>query len=324
VARALEYNLLQRVTMAPSYPMSTLPLVMIILAGLTSQSEASTSSSTTHHRRLRDAPSVQRRLSACGWCVHGSRSWFRCNCEDGWEGRCCDTRIELHDGKNFELHRIKNNEVEHQLAFAKTGSELPSSLHGIFWMDQRGVNVPAATGPDYQQVGDTAADELLVSFGETYWDPVTRCAGPVPTYGGKQGHWTFMDQKGLPGEGQSAEWSTLYSNRLYLDFCFRSDKFEEIDIHVHIKKLGLWIRVPWFGMHLTMTKMKWGWDRQTTAFISNDVFHYPVFQIVDGEGKRTEHYEAYLKWANNQQSTDHPATPINNGEGTSLVGRLAE
>jgi hypothetical protein len=191
-------------------------------------------------------------------------------------------------------------------------------------MDQRGVNVPAATqaaDPDYQQVGDTAADELLVSFGETHWDPVTRCAGPVPTYGGKRGHWTFMDQT---GEGQNANWTTLYSNRLYLDFCFRSDKFDKIDLHVYIKKFGVWIRVPWWGMHLTMVKTTWGWDRQTTVLTVQQVLHYPVFQIVDGDGQRTEHYAAYLNWANNQQLTDHPAQPSNKGMGTSLVGRFAK
>jgi len=309
-------------------PSALLPAsALAIIIGSAQLSQAATSSGITHNRRLRDVDAAPRRLAFCGWCVHGSRSWWRCECEDGWEGRCCDTRKELHDGGEFALHRIKNDEVEQNLAFAKTGSELPSSLHGIFWMDQRGVNVPAATratDPDYQQVGDTAADELLVSFGETHWDPQTRCAGPVPTYGGKKGHWTFMDQKGPPGQGENENWSTLYSNRLYLDFCFRSDQFEDMDLHVYIMKFGVWVRVPWWGMHLTMKKTSWGWDRQTTTAVTDEVLHYPVFQIVDGHGKRTEHYAAYLKWANNQQSTDHPATPINNGEGTSLVGRLTE
>jgi len=271
--------------------------------------------------------SAPRRLSVCGWCVHGSRSWWSCKCDDGWDGRCCDKRVELHENQEFSLHRIKNDEVEHELAYAKTGSELPPALHGIFWMDQRGVNVPAvnaAGDPDYRQVGSTAADELLVSFGETHWDPKTRCAGPVPVYGGKKGHWTFMDQKGPPGEGHSALWSSVYASTLVLDFCFRSDSFDEIDIHVHIKKLGIWIRVPWFGMHMTMMKKPWGWDRQTTYITGREALHYPVFQIVDGDGRRTQHYSTYLKWANNMLPSDHPSEALNKGEGTSLVGRLDE
>jgi len=200
-------------------------------------------------------------------------------------------------------------------------------LHGIFWMDQRGVNVPAATGPEYQQVGDSASDEFLVSFGETHWDPETRCAGPVPVYGGKQGHWTFMDQQGPPGPGASKVWEDADKTKLYLEFCFKSDALDEIDIHVYAKHtvtLWFWVRVPWWGLHLKMIKTSWGWDRQTTAIASSRTMHYPVFQIVDGDGQRTEHYDEYLRWANNQTSTDHVSQPINKGEGTSLIGRLVK
>lgn len=228
------------------------------------------------------------------------------------------------------LHRIKNSEVEYELAFARTGSELPAVLHGIYWMDQRGVNVPAGTAssdPTYQQVGETAADELLVMFGETYWDANTHCAGPVPVYGGTRGHWTFMDQQGPPGSGSSSVWSDAYKQRAYIDFCFRSNKFDEIDLYVKFKLFGVYWTVPWSAFHFTMVKTPWGWDRQTTSLLTGStIYHYPVFQIVDGNGKRTEHYDAYLKWANNDTTHTEEGfhTPINRGKGTSLVGRLAK
>jgi len=214
------------------------------------------------------------------------------------------------------------------LAFARTGSKLPDGLHGIFWMDQRGVHVPAGTGasdPGYQQVGSSAADELLVSFGETHWDANTRCAGPVPVYGGSRGHWTFMDQQGPPGPGSSRTWLDAYKQRAYINFCFRSDKFDEIDLHVKFL-FGLWFEVPWAVLHFTMLKTPWGWDRQTTAWLTGSTtYHYPVFQIVDGDGKRTEHYDAYLKFANTDTTFTEEGfdTPINRGQGTSLVGRPA-
>jgi Amt family ammonium transporter len=219
--------------------------------------------------------------------------------------------------------------VEYELAFARTGSELPAVAHGIFWMDQRGVNVPAGTvssDSTYQQVGEVAADELLVTFGETHWDATTRCAGPVAVYGGSRGHWTFMDQQGPPGPGSSSVWSDAYKQRAYTDFCFRSDKFDEIDLHVKFKLFGVYWTVPWSAFHFTMVKKPWGWDRQTTSLLAgSSIYHYPVFQIVDGDGKRTEHYDAYLKWANSDTTHTEEGfhAPINRGKGTSLVGRLA-
>lgn len=306
---------------------SLLPILFIVVV----QTRGSHANDGNQRHDFLEARGPLRRLSVCGWCAQGSRNWLSCECDKGWEGRCCDTRVELHDGKEFVLNRIKNDEVETELAYARTGSNLPAPLHGIFWMDQRGVNVASSISPidpDYQQEGSQAADELLVSFGEAHWDAERRCAGPVPVAGGRRGHWTFMDQQGPPGEGNSSTWSSAYASHLYADFCFRSaDSFDQIDLQMYMKVLGVWIRVPWVAMHLSMKKTDWGWDRQTTSLVTGSkVFHYPVFQIVDGDGKRTKNYDAYLKWAN----TDTPHrvegfdTPINRGQGTSLVGRLVE
>merc|ERR1719414_598648 len=89
-----------------------------------------------------------------------------------------------------------------------------------------------------------------------------------------------------------------------------------------------------------MIKRPFGWDRQT--IIGPDarklggvlpwlqgisplfLCHYPVFQIVDGDGKRTEHYSAYLDWANNDTTCTESTfrRQLNRGQGTSLVPRL--
>lgn len=302
-------------------------LLLVLLVALGPQGSR-TSDSKLHTQFLKSHGSV-RRLLVCGWCAHGSRNFLSCDCDEGWEGRCCDTRVELYDGQEFVLQRIRNDEVEQELAFARNGSDLPRGLHGIFWMDQRGVNVASGihpVDPDYQQAGSQAADELVVSFGETHWDAETRCAGPVPVAGGRKGHWTFMDQQGPLGTGNSSIWESAVSSHLYADFCFRSDSFDEIDLYMYVKMLGVHIRIPWLAAHLSMKKTAWGWDRQTTSLVTGSkVFHYPVFQIVDGLGRRTEHYDAYLNWAN--KDTLHTVegfdSPINRGNGTSLVGRLS-
>ena len=118
----------------------------------------------------------------------------------------------------FALHRIRNDQVEHELSYARTGSAIPASLHGIWWMDQRGVHLPQPSDPEYRQVVESSADELLVTWGDgAGWDPATRCVGRVPIYGGAAGHWTFMD---VSASGTSGVFSSALDNRAMLDFCF--------------------------------------------------------------------------------------------------------
>jgi len=282
-----------------------------------------------------------------------------------------------HEG-TFKLKRIANDQVAEELAWATDASDMPESLRGIFWMDQRGVHPSVQNGsltgdPTYKQVGTTAADELIVTFGEAEWDSVTKCAGRVPVFGGHQGHWTFMDQ-GTDGVPKSDIFDTTISSRLNLKFCFRDHTMSAIDIHNYIKMssivgaVGLslpetwdgYFEIPWWIMHLSMVKKPWGWDRVTTVLDVTQArllkavlpdwlepepmttAHYPVFNIVDGTGRRTEHWESYLAWANDPSSwsgynctNDAPPNsfgsasstftcPSNTGNGTQLVGVLAQ
>jgi hypothetical protein len=82
-------------------------------------------------------------------------------------------------GSKYELARIPTDNVEEHMAFAKNGSVFPEVAHGIWWMDQRGIHLPIPSDPDYAQVCDSAADEILVSFGEAGWDPQSRCVTGV-------------------------------------------------------------------------------------------------------------------------------------------------
>jgi hypothetical protein len=330
------------------------------------------------------AATDHRELAICWSCSeHGSRSWWRafrlaaCDCAEGWSGPCCNLADDHHDGA-FALKRIANDKVAEELAWATDESDMPTSLHGIFWMDQRGVsNLTQASDPSYRHVGSTAADELLVTFGEAEWDPKTRCAGRVPVFGGKHGHWTFMDQGAGAPDGTPASdiFETSLSSRLNLKFCFRDHTMETIDIHSYIKASSLvsnwfslpetfdgYVEIPSWILHLYMVKKPWGWDRVTTVLDVKQLrllasvlpkgllewldlepyatAHYPVFPIIDGAGRKTEHWEAYLSWANDPSSwrgynctNDAPANnfgsasstftcPSNNGRGTQLVGIL--
>jgi len=239
-------------------------------------------------------------------------------------------------GSKYELVRIPTDNVEEHIAFAKSGSVFPADAQGIWWMDQRGTHLPVASDPDYKQVCEAAADEILVSFGEAGWDPQSRCVTGVHIYGGGplRGHWTWLDV----GGGNSNDWRATGTHRPVADFCFTDESMQEVQIHRSFKVgnalEGLFgfnlpefmdwsMRMPSWVMDLRMVRKPWGWDRVTYA--GPWECHYPVFQIVDGFGSHTEHYNAYLAFANNQ--TDCPnstfSCPSNRGNGTQLVARLS-
>lgn len=265
-----------------------------------------------------------------------------------------------HRDQTYAMAVISNDRVEHELMYAKTGSVVPEVLHGIWWMDQRGKHLPIPSDPSYKQECESAADELLVTWGEGNWDPEALCFRDVFVAFGSpnKGMWTHMNSGDNTGDG----WNATNAISLMADFCFTDGTFQKIELHLKVRVGGLldaalgytlpesidgYVEVPRAIMALNMVKKPWGWDRETVLGPDarklrgvlrgdfhqwldnvNKICHYPVFQIVDGNGERTEHYDAYLAWAN----TDFPECagenqgfdcPWNMGKGTSLVGRLA-
>lgn len=197
-----------------------------------------------------------------------------------------------------------------------------TGLHGLFWMDQfdaarKNSNLsstlppltkPGCTGKDcrYEHNFPQAVSEFIASFGEAVWDPQTRCAGPVPGYGSDYGGiWTYGVSHGLS--------SNIYSfgsdlTKSSLTFCFTDDSYTKIDIKVYNTPPGGFIttEVSSLFMSFTMVKLRSEpaivWDRVTTTFggLLTSEQHYPLYQVVDGDGKPTIYYESYLAWARSQ------------------------
>eukprot|EP00967_Tisochrysis_lutea_P022108 scaffold25193_cov29-Tisochrysis_lutea.AAC.1 len=285
--------------------------------------------------------------------------WFSGKrCLPGWEGPCCDIQEGYSDGE-FVLRRIRNDEVEYELPFSgprsiDNTSAPPDEMLGLWWLDQRLVHTDGMSEHEGYAEGEakavTAAEELVVSFSEGVWHPASRCVKPVPTYGGHRGHWTWFD---VDGEGHNAgAGSGLRGN---YEFCYQDDN--TIKINMRYRLFGaVWVVVPDFFTTLTMERRNFGLTRVTRvgpdqlrrlqadwtwffllpipvhvvlriiglmAPVSQPLYNYPMYRIVDTYGRRTRHYDAYLRFANaptNETEANQLSAPRNRGRGTSLVG----
>lgn len=243
--------------------------------------------------------------------------------------------------RNFEIQRIPSAEIAESMAYARAGSSIPSSLHGIFWLDQfhRSSIAKNDTYSAAKPFKHPPSDETLVSFGDapTAFEPQSRCVGPVPGYGGVQGHWTYLDTT----RGR-LEFDGALSSRITADFCF-DQSMQSIDViaGVRVPILG-WVFIPsWLG-GMRMERRSWGWNRvnllgpniSTTlekfgpmldkilpSFLMATIrsgdsggSQYPVIQIIDGEGKKTEYFQEYMDYITGENNDFKP---------TQLVGKVS-
>mmetsp|Transcript_114664 Transcript_114664/g.357125 ORF Transcript_114664/g.357125 Transcript_114664/m.357125 type:complete len:437 (+) Transcript_114664:80-1390(+) len=232
----------------------------------------------------------------------------------------------------YALVRVPVLGVEEHLAYATAESVLPTELQGIWWMDQRGVHLrdfPSGPPGDegYRQECAQAVDQVLLAFGEAGWDPVGHgCVVSQHIYAGGplRGHWTWLDQTGA---GDSSGWDGSAFNVPNAHFCFQDAERTRINIPRYWE--AFWgFRFPDWVMELGMVRKPWGWDRVTHLGPGGllGTCHYPVWQVVDGFGLRTEHYEAYVRFAGAQSPASQEKStwesPLNRGNGTMLVARL--
>lgn len=232
----------------------------------------------------------------------------------------------------FFAKKVRVDGVENDLAYARTGSDVPESLHGIFWMDmfyQSSIaqdpmyeNKPWWIKKFYQNEApsEVAPDlETLVCFGDVpgKWDAEAKTMRDVG-YCGEKGHWTFPDTKDGAFQQNSAIMVRMNADLVFQD----SGLFEAwVSARIKVPATGMWIEVPRFLFEMLMFQAPHGWSRKTTVgnlpdFIDHsdtlekllppfimkllqngekgDWWNYPMVRIVDGNGNRTEHYDEYL------------------------------
>jgi len=192
---------------------------------------------------------------------------------------------------HFYAKPIKNNRVEYELAYAKAGSNIPQSLHGVFWMDMF-YQSSVAKDPAYenkpwwikelQKVIPHVAPsmvvpdlETLICFGDypTTWVPDKRMLQDVG-YCGEKGHWTYPNV----AFGKAQAFDDIL-NRTNADFIFENEEMTEIYVSPRVRDpiTGSWTHAPRFMFEMLMFKTEWGWNRKTTcgnvagAIVRNDI-----------------------------------------------------
>lgn len=233
------------------------------------------------------------------------------------------------DTISYKLVHIQTEKLAEEFGYAKEGSAIPSDLHGILWMDQRGTHVPKCD-PNYKAALPGTAPEVALAFGDTaVFDPVTRCVD-VLIKGGPKGAWALFDQ----GGGTNYEWSLARGTDWVVAFCQQEQDPLSYDIKMKLRFPGVsalaligakehpygYYEMPFDDIiKLTMEKTCFGWNRKNTfgpnggqalasvlEFLPGDMgkvlseylkeLVYPVYLVVDGQGQKTEYWEPFVDW----------------------------
>jgi len=239
---------------------------------------------------------------------------------------CCYGPVDTdYYDNHFKAKRIRNDRVEHELAYARTGSKVPQSLHGVFWMDMF-YQSSVAKDPAYENKpwwikelqavlpniapSMVAPDlETLVCFGDypATWVPEKRVLKNVG-YCGEKGHWTFPDV--ALGEAQAL---AIILMRMNADLVFENEDMTQVYVSPRVRDplTDCWIQAPRSMFEMLMFKTEWGWDRKTTvgnlpdAIDHNDV----LAQILPaGMMKLLQSGETPDKW-------NYPMVQIVDGDG---------
>lgn len=200
---------------------------------------------------------------------------------------------------------VKADDVENQLSYLRSGSGAPEVLEGIYWMDQSGYYQTRPDRPDqagwYEVVPGkykwyetfphnlpSAAAELLMSFGSFPYDKATRCVRVSRS----KDQWFFANTTGT-AEAPPL-WSRDAQSKATFQFCF-DEPMKEISIVVQACNTsdggfdGSTVEDP--GQHAR--PRPWGIERLNPRG-NQTVTRYAAYQIVDGHGRRTEHYKVWL------------------------------
>ena len=169
-----------------------------------------------------------------------------------------------------ELLRFTSDQIDQVMIIADEASEVPSELHGLWWMD-----------------GNPVADDV-VSFAKSSWDENRRKTS-IEVFG--SGVWSWHDSEdGLRTFGGANRFKLTYN------FTFNPElTFAQIIPVVSLGKIKL--RIPKFIANFTMVRLDDGYWVRKTKFFGQDSGDYYLRRIVSADGVRAESFYDFLNSA---------------------------
>lgn len=260
-----------------------------------------------------------------GWCDHGSRwvYWQHCDCEGGWEGKCCDVRTPCRadsdnrcDVDRLEERSFKCKDVTADAPLiVDLEQNLPENIRGIFWLrDQGDSSAIVSFGKEGMSKDGGGLNQGKLSSGE---DSIRIRVGGDRV-------WGFHDT--------TSGWRIVEGLDLVYNFRFDSitnpTKAEIIPQALQIGFINLWAggisldgfatKLLRFSMHLMTEEdpdrpAKYAgipmWDRDSVIFGSAATeapAKYQLVQIIDGNGERTAAFDDWVSYCESDETGGNP------------------
>jgi len=199
---------------------------------------------------------------------------------------------------------VKADDVENQLSYLRSGSGAPEVLEGIYWMDQSAYYQTRPDRPDqagwYEVVPGkykwyeafphnlpVAAADVLMAFGSFPYDKAARCV----RVSWSKDQWLYVNTTGTAEA--PPEWREEGRQRVTFQFCFDKSMTElSLVAQACNKSDGGFGGATMDGGQRARPR-PWGIERLNRRG-NQTITRYAAYQIVDGYGRRTEHYKVWL------------------------------
>lgn len=238
-----------------------------------------------------------------------------------WYSSGADCEGTISEGFSYwyyadETESISLGSIESRISYAGGfTNSAPNALNGIFWMDQMGYSLTRASLQDFPKdkfsslstkatkgVSTLTDDRInaaaIVAFGDAVyddgviatWHPEWKCWGPLR--GGRDQHWGYSDNQ------FGVEYAMHDQRHFVENYVCQVNDTEDFLFTTAMNPLSRTERESSW-----MLKRPWGFDRKTDVWPYTG--HYPLIQIIDGFGWRTEHWWLF------EQCAMTVKTPVN-------------
>jgi len=167
-------------------------------------------------------------------------------------------------GEGTDWKFINALTIASEMQYPRSNSRNPECMQGIVWMDQQCTTGYDHGGNCFSLYGLVAENEYVTAFGNFDWS--------ARSLSFRRYLWTF---------GDAAKYDTI---------CHYGDViFAQVNREVDPCAVGAQYKLA--GSNYEIIKTDYGWDRRSCFGAA--CFHYPVLQVIDGHGSKTEWFQNY-------------------------------